>query len=275
MLLKCHLCSRAPSPPAKRRKHQDETDEKISAALIGEIARLDRRFRVKLDPLYHSGSKSVHLVCSLGKSCSCPVVVIGYWTSSVHSAHLNLVILSPYQQTPSSAASCLPYLRWSTSAHVAAHLCHHTSRPPAVTPHVYPISDDQHLPTVLPIFVTFPTDLQQWRLMFTLFQMINICPRCHPSLSPFQQTSSSDASCVPYFRWSAFAHGATHLCHHTNRPPAVTPHVYPISDDQHLPTVPPISVTIPENYPETSPTCSPGLEDYGKAEFDTLLGFLY
>ena len=39
---------------------------KIPDLLQGEIARLNRRFRVKLDPMRHTGQKDLHLVCKLG-----------------------------------------------------------------------------------------------------------------------------------------------------------------------------------------------------------------
>ena len=52
------------SPPSYKRKFEDETQ--VSEVLQGEIARLDPRFKVQLDPLQHFGSKTVHLICKLG-----------------------------------------------------------------------------------------------------------------------------------------------------------------------------------------------------------------
>ena len=60
------MFSRAPSPPLK--KPRVEEKGKIPDLLQGEIARLDRRFKVKLDPMRHTGQKDVHLVCKLGES---------------------------------------------------------------------------------------------------------------------------------------------------------------------------------------------------------------
>lgn len=60
--------SRSPSPPAKKQKTDtDKSDPVISNVLQGEIARLNHRFKVNLDPLFHTGSKTVHLICKLGK----------------------------------------------------------------------------------------------------------------------------------------------------------------------------------------------------------------
>jgi hypothetical protein len=36
-----------------------------------------------------------------------------------------------------------------------------------------------------------------------------------------------------------------------------------VADDKNLPSVPPISVTVPESYPDTSPECDSKLPEYG------------
>lgn len=51
------------SPPLKR-KYEEDSD--VPEVLQGEIARLDPRFKVQLDPLQHFGSKSIRIVCKLG-----------------------------------------------------------------------------------------------------------------------------------------------------------------------------------------------------------------
>lgn len=56
---------RAPSPQSKKLPISDSND--ISEIIQGEIARLDQRFKVELDPLQHQGSKTIHLICRLGK----------------------------------------------------------------------------------------------------------------------------------------------------------------------------------------------------------------
>lgn len=61
-------CDRPQSPPPKRLKSEEEQNGEVSNQLQGEIARLDHRFKVNLDPLYHNGSKTVHLICKLGKN---------------------------------------------------------------------------------------------------------------------------------------------------------------------------------------------------------------
>ncbi|XP_052230718.1 mediator of RNA polymerase II transcription subunit 15-like [Dreissena polymorpha] len=54
---------RVPSPPPKRRCV--EVKSSIPDILQGELARLDPRFNVKLDPMQHAGSHDIHLVCRL------------------------------------------------------------------------------------------------------------------------------------------------------------------------------------------------------------------
>lgn len=56
-----------PTPPPKRKKIEDDSAE-ISDVLQGEIARLDQKFKVQLDPIQHMGSRTVNLICQLGKS---------------------------------------------------------------------------------------------------------------------------------------------------------------------------------------------------------------
>ncbi|XP_046385409.1 mediator of RNA polymerase II transcription subunit 15 [Ischnura elegans] len=51
-------------PPMKRNKVEEPAND-VPEVLQGEIARLDQRFKVSLDPTQHPGSKAVHLVCWL------------------------------------------------------------------------------------------------------------------------------------------------------------------------------------------------------------------
>lgn len=51
-------------PPLKNQK-QEETTSDIPDVLQGEIARLDQRFKVSLDPNQQPGSKSIQLICWL------------------------------------------------------------------------------------------------------------------------------------------------------------------------------------------------------------------
>lgn len=48
-----------------KRKRVEEDEFDIPDVLQGEIARLDRRFKVNINPIQHSGSKTVHLLCQL------------------------------------------------------------------------------------------------------------------------------------------------------------------------------------------------------------------
>ena len=52
----------AQSPLIKKQEDQQEIPE----VLQGEIARLDSRFKVQLDSLQHTGSKTIYLTCKLG-----------------------------------------------------------------------------------------------------------------------------------------------------------------------------------------------------------------
>ncbi|XP_014205272.1 mediator of RNA polymerase II transcription subunit 15 [Copidosoma floridanum] len=65
-------------PKPKRRKVEEPTSE-IPDVLQGEIARLDQRFKVSLDPAQQSGSKCIQLICWLDDKhlpCVPPVLVI-------------------------------------------------------------------------------------------------------------------------------------------------------------------------------------------------------
>ncbi|EEC13925.1 positive cofactor 2, subunit of a RNA polymerase II multiprotein coactivator, putative, partial [Ixodes scapularis] len=65
------------SPPAKRRRVPEEGLE-IPDLLQGEIAHLDQRFKVQLDPSQHTGSRTVHLICQLDDKnlpCVPPITV--------------------------------------------------------------------------------------------------------------------------------------------------------------------------------------------------------
>ena len=44
-----------------------EDDCVIPDVLQGEVARLERKFRVSLDPAFQASSKTVHVVCKLGE----------------------------------------------------------------------------------------------------------------------------------------------------------------------------------------------------------------
>ncbi|OQR69008.1 mediator of RNA polymerase II transcription subunit 15-like [Tropilaelaps mercedesae] len=55
------------SPPPKRRRPAPGPDDvaEIPDVLQGEIAHLDQRFKVQLDPVQHSGCRTVNLICQL------------------------------------------------------------------------------------------------------------------------------------------------------------------------------------------------------------------
>ena len=69
--IRCHFHEpsvafcRVPSPPPAKRARSSEND--VSDVLQGEIARLDDRFQVSLDPLQPLGSSNLQLICRLSK----------------------------------------------------------------------------------------------------------------------------------------------------------------------------------------------------------------
>ncbi|KAG1693760.1 Mediator of RNA polymerase II transcription subunit 15 [Nymphon striatum] len=69
---------RFPTIPATQKKYEEEKFHEIPDLVQGEIARLDQRFKVSLDPIQHTGSKIIHLVCQLDDSnlpCVPPISV--------------------------------------------------------------------------------------------------------------------------------------------------------------------------------------------------------
>ncbi|KAL0130780.1 hypothetical protein PUN28_002416 [Cardiocondyla obscurior] len=52
-------------PPALKKQKVEESSSEIPDVLQGEIARLDQRFKVSLDPAQQSGSKCIQLICWL------------------------------------------------------------------------------------------------------------------------------------------------------------------------------------------------------------------
>ncbi|XP_064612392.1 mediator of RNA polymerase II transcription subunit 15-like [Liolophura sinensis] len=57
---------KVPSPlPRKRKRESESPDDDIPDVLQGEVARLDRRFHVNLNPANSSSSKTIHLTCYL------------------------------------------------------------------------------------------------------------------------------------------------------------------------------------------------------------------
>ncbi|RWS02807.1 hypothetical protein B4U79_13884 [Dinothrombium tinctorium] len=59
----CTFNFKIPSPPVKRAKVESYCD--VPDVLQGEIARLEQRFKVQMDPLQHPGSKAINLICRL------------------------------------------------------------------------------------------------------------------------------------------------------------------------------------------------------------------
>lgn len=57
-----------PNIPGRKRKHEEDERQTIPNILQGEVARLDVKFLVNLDPSYCSNNGTVHLVCKLGES---------------------------------------------------------------------------------------------------------------------------------------------------------------------------------------------------------------
>lgn len=62
------LLLRGPNVSGRKRKHEEDERQTISNILQGEVARLDVKFLVNLDPSFCSNNGTVHLVCKLGES---------------------------------------------------------------------------------------------------------------------------------------------------------------------------------------------------------------
>ncbi|XP_011497418.1 PREDICTED: mediator of RNA polymerase II transcription subunit 15 isoform X2 [Ceratosolen solmsi marchali] len=66
-------------PPPLKKQRTEETSCEIPDVLQGEIARLDQRFKISLDPAQQNGSKCIQLICWLDDKhlpCVPPVLVI-------------------------------------------------------------------------------------------------------------------------------------------------------------------------------------------------------
>lgn len=77
-------------PPLKRKKTEDPPSE-IPDVLQGEIARLDQRFKVSLDPNQQPGSKTIQLIC---------------WLDDKHLPCVPPVSLSVPEDYPKSSPKC-------------------------------------------------------------------------------------------------------------------------------------------------------------------------
>ncbi|KAJ8682818.1 hypothetical protein QAD02_018610 [Eretmocerus hayati] len=65
-------------PPPLKKQKTEEVPSEIPDVLQGEIARLDQRFKLNLDPAHQSGSKCIQLICSLDDKhlpCVPPILV--------------------------------------------------------------------------------------------------------------------------------------------------------------------------------------------------------
>ncbi|XP_075211650.1 mediator complex subunit 15 isoform X2 [Lycorma delicatula] len=78
-------------PPLVKKKKLEEAPDDIPEVLQGEIARLDQRFKVSLDPTQQAGSRSVQLLC---------------WLDDRHLPCVPPVSLSVPEDYPSSPPRC-------------------------------------------------------------------------------------------------------------------------------------------------------------------------
>lgn len=60
------VSSRAPVVCTRKRRFEDDERQSIPNVLQGEVARLDPKFLVNLDPSHCSNNGTVHLICKLG-----------------------------------------------------------------------------------------------------------------------------------------------------------------------------------------------------------------
>lgn len=77
-------------PPLKRKKVEEPSSE-IPEVLQGEIARLDQRFKVSLDPNQQPGSKTIQLIC---------------WLDDKHLPCVPPVSLSVPENYPKTSPTC-------------------------------------------------------------------------------------------------------------------------------------------------------------------------
>lgn len=63
------LSSRSPVVCSRKRRFEEDERQSIPNVLQGEVARLDPKFLVNLDPSHCSNNGAVHLICKLGE---CP-----------------------------------------------------------------------------------------------------------------------------------------------------------------------------------------------------------
>lgn len=62
------MTCRGPIIPTRKRKYEEDDRQTIPNILQGEVARLDSKFLVNLDPSFCSNNGMVHLICKLGES---------------------------------------------------------------------------------------------------------------------------------------------------------------------------------------------------------------
>lgn len=58
---------RTPVPSPRKRKYEDDERQTIPNVLQGEVARLNPKFLVNLDPAHCSNNGTVHLICKIGE----------------------------------------------------------------------------------------------------------------------------------------------------------------------------------------------------------------
>ena len=96
--------SRAPVVSTRKRKFEEDERQSIPNVLQGEVARLDPKFLVNLDPSHCSNNGTVHLICKLGEcwggaggiACSPQPSPPGTWS-------LPTVFLGPHARRKTSA----------------------------------------------------------------------------------------------------------------------------------------------------------------------------
>lgn len=67
------LCRSGPNVPGRKRKLEEDERQTVPNILQGEVARLDVRFLVNLDPSFCSNNGTVHLLCKLGEQLALAV----------------------------------------------------------------------------------------------------------------------------------------------------------------------------------------------------------
>lgn len=90
----------SPSVCGRKRKHEEDERQSVPNILQGEVARLDVKFLINLDPSQSSNNGTVHLICKLGEWTR--------WAGQPWTARLTPLRPSRRQEPPERPAAAAP-----------------------------------------------------------------------------------------------------------------------------------------------------------------------